>query len=284
LTSTTPAQPQAAQMNKVAANEPPIIRLQNVSKRYGDFVAVRPLNLEVRRGEVFGFLGPNGAGKTTTLRILAGLLLPSEGEVWVGGHDMLRDPLQAKSLIGFIPDRPYLYEKLTAFEFLKFVAGLHRMTHAETAKRIEEVLTLFELIERSQSLVESFSHGMKQRLVFAAALLPSPKLLVVDEPMVGLDPRGMRLVKRVFSDICRQEGMSVFLSTHTLEDAEALCHRIGIMYRGELIAVGDMDTLRSRAGHDSGGRLEEVFFKLTEEAESERIASGDGAAKGEGDH
>jgi ABC-2 type transport system ATP-binding protein len=252
-----------------------MVRLRGVTKRYGDFVAVKPLDLEVAEGEVLGFLGPNGAGKTTTLRMLTGLLLPTDGGVWVGGHDMLRDPLRAKALIGFIPDRPYLYEKLTAFEFLKFVAGLQRMTKAVAARKIEEMLTLFELIERSQSLVESFSHGMKQRLVFAAALLSEPKLLVVDEPMVGLDPKGMRLVKRVFSEICKQQGMTVFLSTHTLEVAEALCHRIGIMYRGELIALGDMETLRRKLGQGAGGdRLEEVFFKLTEEAEAERQATG----------
>jgi len=247
----------------------PMIRLQQLTKRYGgDFVAVSDLNLEVHQGEVFGFLGPNGAGKTTTLRMMTGLIQPTSGRVEVGGFDMAKDALAAKNLMGFIPDRPYLYEKLTAFEFMKFVAGLHRMPRREAAPRIGELLERFQLADRSQSLVESFSHGMKQRLVFASALLPRPRLLVVDEPMVGLDPNGMRLVREVFTEVCQAEQMTVFLSTHTLEVAEALCHRIAILYHGKLIAMGDMETLRNRAGHE--GRLEEVFFRLTEEAEQER--------------
>ena len=251
-----------------------MIQLEGLSKRYGDFVALVGLDLSVEVGEVFGFLGPNGAGKTTTLRMITGLIQPTKGRVRIGGYDMAREPLEAKQLIGFIPDRPYLYEKLSAFEFMRFVAGLHRMSRRAAAERIGELLEKFELSGRSQSLVESFSHGMKQRLVFAAALLPRPKLLVVDEPMVGLDPKGMRLVKEVFTDICQEEGMTVFLSTHTLEVAEELCHRIAILYRGERIAMGDLETLRGRAG-SGDAKLEEVFFRLTEEAEASH--RGDGA-------
>ncbi|MDX9722188.1 MAG: ABC transporter ATP-binding protein [Myxococcota bacterium] len=255
-----------------------MIRFEKVSKRYGDFTAVKELDFEIADGEVFGFLGPNGAGKTTTLRMVTGLLQPSAGRVFIGPHDMAREPIEAKSLIGFIPDRPYLYEKLSGWELLRFVAGLYRMTRKEAALRIGELLEQFDLVQWSSTLVENYSHGMKQRLVFAAALLPRPKVLVVDEPMVGLDPRGMRLVKGIFRDLCRQEGLTVFLSTHTLDVAEEVCHRIAIVHHGEVVGMGDLESLRAKAGSESG-RLEEVFFELTEKSEvqaalSEELAGG----------
>jgi ABC-2 type transport system ATP-binding protein len=177
-----------------------VIVVQDLRKCYGRFEAVQGLTFHVRHGEVFGFLGPNGAGKTTTMRIIAGLIQPTSGQVLVDGHDLQRDPLAAKAITGFIPDRPFLYEKLTAFEMLELVGGLHQLPRKLVAERGEALLQRFELADWADSLVESFSHGMKQRLVFATALLPDPRLLVVDEPMVGLDPRGARLVKAVLRE------------------------------------------------------------------------------------
>ncbi len=243
-----------------------MIVLEGVTKRFGTFTAVSGLSLEVPPGEVFGFLGPNGAGKTTTLRMMTGLLLPTRGRIVLGGYDIRQEPVAAKGLLGFIPDRPYLYDKLTGVELLRFVAGLYGLARREAASRIPELLGQFELSDWGETLVESYSHGMKQRLVFAAALLPRPKVLIVDEPMVGLDPRGMRLVKRIFVDLCRDEGLTVFLSTHSLDVAEEVCHRIAILDKGEMVAMGDMEALRQRAG-SSGGRLEEVFFELTRQGE-----------------
>lgn len=243
-----------------------MIVVQGLHKRYGDFEAVRGLGFHVRHGEVFGFLGPNGAGKSTTMRIIAGLIQPTSGEVLIDGHDLRRDPLAVKAITSFIPDRPFLYEKLTAFETLELVGGLHRLPRARVAERGEALLRRFELGEWADALVESFSHGMKQRLVFAAALLPEPRLLVVDEPMVGLDPRGTRLVKAVLREQC-EAGCSVFLSTHGMDVAQEVCDRIAILSRGRIAALGTMDELRAQA-EEPGSSLEEIFLRLTEEAQS----------------
>ncbi len=244
---------------------PAMIRVSGLRKTYGRFEAVKGLDFEVRPGEVFGFLGPNGAGKTTTMRMITGLLLPSAGSIEIDGHDVLREAEAAKAVTGFIPDRPYIYEKLTAFEFLDFVGGLHGLSWREIATRGRELLETFALGEWADALIETFSHGMKQRLVFCAALLPRPRLLVVDEPMVGLDPRGAKLVKSVFRDLCADGELSVFLSTHTLEVAEEVCDRIAILRRGEIIAMGTMDELRSRSAAEQAA-LEDIFLQLTEEA------------------
>lgn len=251
-----------------------MIRVEDLNKRYGEFAAVTDVSFHVKPGEVFGFLGPNGAGKTTTMKMIAGLLRPTSGTVHIAGHDLAKEPLEAKAAIGFIPDRPYLYEKLTAFEFLDFVGGLHRMTWKDIATRGKELLTTFGLADWADSLVESFSHGMKQRLVFAAALLPEPQVLVVDEPMVGLDPRGARLVKKVFRDLCASGDIAVFLSTHTLEVAEEVCDRIAIINRGRIVVIGTMDDLRAEADQP-GSKLEEVFLRLTEEKEQEQVSAAD---------
>lgn len=242
-----------------------MIIVEGLHKRYGGFEAVRGLSFHVRQGEVFGFLGPNGAGKSTTMRIIAGLIQPTSGEVHVDGHDLRRDPLAVKAITSFIPDRPFLYEKLTAFEMLELVGGLHRMPRARVAERGEALLRRFELADWADALVESFSHGMKQRLVFATALLPDPRLLVVDEPMVGLDPRGTRLVKAVLRERC-EAGASVFLSTHAMEVAQEVCDRIAILSRGRIAALGTMDELRSQA-QEPGSSLEQIFMRLTEEAQ-----------------
>ena len=244
-----------------------MIVVRGLSKRYGKFEAIRGLEFHVRHGEVFGFLGPNGAGKSTTMRIIAGLIQPTKGEVVVDGHDLQREPLAVKAITSFIPDRPFLYEKLTAFEMLELVGGLHRLSRAEVAERGEALLRRFELAEWADALVESFSHGMKQRLVFATALLPRPRLLIVDEPMVGLDPRGARLVKAVLREQC-EAGASVFLSTHTMEVAQEVCDRIAILSRGRIAALGTMDELRAEADQP-GSSLEQIFLRLTEEAQSQ---------------
>ena len=238
-----------------------MIRLIDVDKRYGDYHAVKNLSLSIEGGELFGFLGPNGAGKTTTIKMIAGLLQPTSGTILLNGHDLGREPVEAKAALGFIPDRPFLYEKLSATEFMLFVAGIYGFEGNGLSKRVDELLELVELSHVRSELVESFSHGMKQRLVMAAAFVHEPKVLVVDEPMVGLDPKGARLIKRVFREYC-ERGNTVFVSTHTLEVAQELCDRIGIIVKGELIACGTVDELRGRA-ETSEHNLEQIFLKLT---------------------
>lgn len=236
-----------------------MIKLINLSKNYGKLTAVNSINLEVASGEIFGFLGPNGAGKTTTIKMIAGLLQPSGGKILIGGHDVQKEPLKAKFITGFIPDRPYLYEKLTAKEFMSFIANLYGMENS--SKRINELLDLFGLQDWKDELVENFSHGMKQRLVMASALLHEPKVLVVDEPMVGLDPRGARLVKDIFGNLA-SKGVSVFMSTHTLEIVEQMCTRVAIINRGDIIAEGSVEDL-GRMARMPESHLEPVFLKLT---------------------
>ena len=237
-----------------------MIELERLTKRYGAFTAVDDLSLQVARGEIFGFLGPNGAGKTTTIRMMMGLLQPTEGRIRLGGFDLAEQPIDAKRLSGFVPDRPFLYEKLTAVELLRFCADLYEVPATVRDARLEKLLGVFDLSEWRGELIESYSHGMKQRLAFAAALLHEPQLLVVDEPMVGMDPRGARVLRSLLRSLALG-GTTLFLSTHSLEVAEALCDRIGIIQSGRLIAIGTLDELRSRAG--DAQRLEEVFLKLT---------------------
>jgi ABC-2 type transport system ATP-binding protein len=236
-----------------------MIKLTNLTKRYGNLIAVKSIDLEVKAGEIFGFLGPNGAGKTTTIKMMAGLLQPTGGSVAIGGFDVQKEPLKAKAITGFIPDRPYLYEKLTAGEFMQFVAELYTMPTANS--RIDELLGLFGLTDWAGELVENFSHGMKQRLVMASSLLHRPKVLVVDEPMVGLDPRGARLVKDLFKDLASQ-GVTIFMSTHTLEIVEAMCTRVAIINKGEIIAGGSVGEL-GRLARMENSHLEPIFLKLT---------------------
>ncbi|MGD9038669.1 MAG: ABC transporter ATP-binding protein [Desulfobacteraceae bacterium] len=239
-----------------------MIRLNNLTKVYRGFRAVDNLNLEIKRGVVFGFLGPNGAGKTTTIKMMAGVLKPTEGEVLIDGIDMANDPSEAKRRIGFVPDQPFVYEKLTGREFLQFVAGLYGLNHSQSLNgNMTQLLELFELRHWSDELIESFSHGMKQRLIMCAALLHEPKVIIVDEPMVGLDPKAARLVKDIFRNQA-QKGRTIFMSTHSLEVAQEVCQEIAIIQAGKIIATGTGEDLKRQAGVD--GNLENIFLKLTE--------------------
>jgi ABC-2 type transport system ATP-binding protein len=245
-----------------------MIELIEVTKKFGAKVAVNNLTLRIQPGELFAFLGPNGAGKTTTIKLMCGLLFPTSGHVRVGGLDIERQGDEARRLLSFVPDQPYLYEKLTGREFLQFIADMYRMPRDHGRQRIEEMIDLFGLGSFVDDLTERYSHGMKQRTVFASALLHEPRVLIVDEPTVGLDPRSVRLLK----DLLRSEadrGVTIFLSTHSLEIVQEIADRIGIVNHGELVSCGTIDTLRKQATLD--GTLEEVFLKLTEEFDEEAV-------------
>jgi len=238
-----------------------IIELVDLTKLYKGLRAVDSISLKVRKGIVFGFLGPNGAGKTTTLKMMAGILKPTGGKIIIDGMDLTKNPEDVKRICGFIPDRPYIYEKLTGREFLRFTGGLYSLDHALLDNRISELLELFELSHWSDELVESYSHGMKQRLVMCSSLLHDPKVIIVDEPMVGLDPKGARLVKDIFRNEA-DNGKTVFVSTHSLDIAQEICSEIAIIQTGRIIATGNAEELKKQAGID--GNLENVFLKLTE--------------------
>jgi len=238
-----------------------MVELESVTRRYGNFPAVDGLSLTIPRGRIFGFLGPNGAGKTTTIRMISGVLRPTAGRIRIGGDDLATDPEKAKARIGYIPDRPYLYEKLSGGEFLRFVAGLWGRSGREPEERALRLLELFHLSHWRDQLVESYSHGMRQKLLIISAFVHQPELIVVDEPMVGLDPRAARTLKdllRVFVT----KGGTVFLSSHTLEVVEALCDDLAIIHQGKMIARGGMDELRSHSRAGDAG-LEEIFLKVT---------------------
>ncbi len=238
-----------------------MIELASLTKRYGAFTAVDHVDLTVPRGELFGFLGPNGAGKTTTLRLIAGILRPTAGTVRIAGRDVTRDPVAAKSVLGFIPDRPFIYEKLTGAEFLRFVAGLFGQSGADVERRARELLALFDLEDWRDELVESYSHGMRQKLIISSAFVHRPEVIVVDEPMVGLDPRAAKTLKQLFREYTNR-GRTILMSTHALEVAETLCDRIAIMNGGKIRACGTMDELRADAVAGAAG-LEDVFLRLT---------------------
>lgn len=238
-----------------------MIEIVNLTKRYGTFTAVDTITLTVPRGELFGFLGPNGAGKTTTMRMIAGILKPTAGQIRIAGIDLLTSPVEAKSKLGFIPDRPFIYDKLTGAEFLRFVAGLYSQTGPEVEHRGRELLALFDLEDWRNELVESYSHGMRQKLIIASAFVHRPDVIVVDEPMVGLDPKAARVLKDLFREYTRR-GHTIMMSTHTLEVAQAMCDRIGIIQRGTIQACGTMEELQSGAEHGDEG-LEQIFLRLT---------------------
>jgi ABC-2 type transport system ATP-binding protein len=238
-----------------------VIRLTALTKRYGKFTAVDGLDLHVQRGELFGLLGPNGAGKTTSLRMIAGILRPTSGTVTVGGIDIQARPLEAKARLGYIPDRPFVYDKLTGREFLRFAAALYGQQGTTIERRIDDLLDLFELSSWKDELTEAYSHGMRQKLIICGSLVHRPEVIVVDEPMVGLDPKSARLLKDLFRQFTDRGG-TVLMSTHTMEVAEVMCDRIAIVYRGKVAAQGTMAELREQtaSGHTS---LEELFLKLT---------------------
>ena len=240
-----------------------MIELKSLTKEFGNFRAVDDLNLTVKKGEIFGFIGPNGAGKTTTIKMIGGLLEPSAGTVAIAGIDMQKQPEAAKSKIGFIPDRPYIYEKLTAMEFLKFTADLYGVPDEIFSQKARENLEMFSLSDWANELIESYSHGMKQRLIMSAALLHDPQVIIVDEPMVGLDPMAIMMVKDLFQRLARR-GVTIFMSTHTLAVAEDTCDRIGIIHRGRLIASGTTVDLQ-REANVTNADLERVFLNLTSE-------------------
>jgi ABC-2 type transport system ATP-binding protein len=234
----------------------PVIEVRDLTKKYGDFTAVDAISLDVRRGEIFGFLGPNGAGKTTTIRILAGLSLPTSGVVRIDGMDVLRDGLRIKAMTGYVPDRPFLYEKLTGRELLQFVANLYRREWRDCEARALELLRYFDIAQWADARIENLSHGMKQKLVLVSALVHDPALLIIDEPMVGLDALAQRQVKLLLRRLAGEQK-TIFLTTHTLSVAEAVCDRIAIINRGRIVASGTTAELKSDRA------LEEVFLELT---------------------
>jgi ABC-2 type transport system ATP-binding protein len=237
------------------------LELEGVCKRFGAFEAVRGIDLRVGRGEVFGFLGPNGAGKTTTLRMITGLLRPTAGSVRVAGIDAVRQPIEAKRRIGFISDRPFLYEKLTGGEFLRFVGGLWGMRAADIESGARRWMERFDMLGWVGEPIEAYSHGMRQRLLLCSALLHAPDILVMDEPMVGLDPRGASRLKQVVRELAETQQMTVVLSTHTLDVVEQVCDTVAIIHRGRIVTSGTLDVLRQ----GSNRRLEEIFLELTEQ-------------------
>jgi ABC-2 type transport system ATP-binding protein len=247
-----------------------MIDIRDITKLYGPKIAVQNLSLQVPPGELFAFLGPNGAGKTTTIKLLCGLLFPTSGTIRVGGFDLRSEGDAARALISYVPDQPFLYEKLTGREFLKFTADLYAMPQAKAEEKIDEVIGLFHLEEFVDDLTERYSHGMRQRTVFAAALVHDPKLLIADEPTVGLDPKSIRELKTLLRRLAHG-GMTIFLSTHTLDIAQELADRIGIIDRGQLLGCGTMKDLQKQASSD--GNLEELFLKITEEVASEPVVA-----------
>ena len=262
----------------VAALSPPALAIEatGLRKTYGRHEAVKGIDLRIGRGELVGFLGPNGAGKTTTIRMLAGLLRPTVGSASILGHDVQRDPLNAKARMGYVPDTPDLYGKLRGHEFLRFMGRLYRVPPAVAEQRAAELLRLFELADAAGDLVEGYSHGMQQKLALAGALLHDPQVLFLDEPTVGLDPRSARRIKDVLVQL-RDRGATVFLSTHILEIAERLCDRLVIVDKGQVVATGTMAELRaqgsSQGGAEGSASLEDIFLQLTGGADYAELAA-----------
>ena len=247
----------------------PLLQLQNLTKKFGSFTAVDNISIEIEAGEIYGFLGPNGAGKTTTIKMLAGLLLPNAGEIFIEGNKLSEWPSECKSQTGYIPDRPYLYEKLTGAEYLGFIASLYQGGTQTRSRDADQYLDLFDLLEWKNHLIEGYSHGMRQKLIMTSILMLNQPLIVVDEPMVGLDPKSGKIVKELFKAKARA-GTAIFLSTHSMEIAEELCDRIGIIVHGSIKASGSISDLRRQAANNSSN-LEDIFLELTGAFELQNI-------------
>lgn len=255
-----------------------MISIKNLSKRFTKTQAVDQIDIEVPPAQIMGFLGPNGAGKTTTIRMLSGLMKPDTGTIVLGGYDLAVEPEKAKAITGYVPDRPYVYEKLTGWEFLEFTSGMYGVDKKDLQNLGMRYLEMFELLDWKDELVEGYSHGMKQRLIISSALMHRPKIFIIDEPMVGLDPRGVRLVKDLFMQMARERGMAVFLSTHTLAVAEEICSMIAIIHKGKIIASDTPQNIKDTIAK-TAGNLEKAFLKLTaaEEMDSLRGSLGIGS-------
>ncbi|MEM9290160.1 MAG: ABC transporter ATP-binding protein [Acidobacteriota bacterium] len=262
MTDSSSATSSSTDSSSVDSGASPMIHIEGLTKRYGSKLAVDNLDLSIGSGEFFCYLGPNGAGKTTTIKVLTGLASATSGRVWVGGFDIARQPLEAKRLLGYVPDHPYLYERLTVRELMRFVAGLYRISPRGLDERIDELLEIFEILAVGDELVERLSHGMRQKLSFASTFLHQPRVVVVDEPWVGLDPKNIRRVKTYLKEQTRQ-GITVFMSTHSLSIAEELADRVGILHRGRLQHVGSVEQIKALASRP--GSLEDVFLELTRE-------------------
>jgi ABC-2 type transport system ATP-binding protein len=247
------------------------LKIDNLRKTFADFTAVNDISLEVKAGEIFGFLGPNGAGKTTTIKILAGLLQPDSGTVMINGNSLANQPLACKQDTGYVPDRPWLFEKLTGGEYLKFVASLYNLPEQRFNSETESYLKMFDLSNWQDHLIESYSHGMRQKLIMTSVFMLDQPLMIIDEPMVGLDPKSARIVKELFKQKAA-EGITIFLSTHSLEIAEELCQRIAIITNGTLHITGSMEELRKKADMEEQDiNLEEIFLELTGAWEMQQI-------------
>jgi len=250
-----------------------ILEVTGLTKRFGTFTAVDTIDVNLSPGEIFGFLGPNGAGKTTTIKMLAGLLLPDHGQIKIGGHDLAHHPRLCKNRTGYIPDRPFIYEKLTGNEYLHFIASLYNQDESiDIRQETDKYLQLFDLLEWQDHLIEGYSHGMRQKLIMTSILMLNQPLIIVDEPMVGLDPKSARIVKELFKNLAKKKGHTIFLSTHSLEIAEELCDRIAIIVQGKIEAVGTIEKLY-RETKGAGSNLEDIFLKLTGAYELQEIVN-----------
>ncbi|MCJ8346830.1 ABC transporter ATP-binding protein [bacterium] len=237
-----------------------MIQLKNIFKSYGDHIAVNGLSLDIQPNQIFGFLGPNGAGKTTCIKMITGIMPPTKGEIFINGINLYHDPISCKRITGYVPDRPYVYEKLKAWEFIEFILDLYENNTEESQHLAHYYFELFQIQDAKYKIIEDFSHGMKQKLVILSSLLHKPKLLVIDEPMVGLDPRGAQTLKKLFGDLA-ESGTTIFLSTHTMAVAQEVCDHIAIINKGKIVASGTMEDLRK----NESDSLEEIFLQITEE-------------------
>ncbi|MDI6744298.1 MAG: ABC transporter ATP-binding protein [Thermodesulfovibrionales bacterium] len=233
-----------------------MIILDNISKSFNDMHAVKNISLTVNTGEIFGIVGPNGAGKTTTIKLITGLLTPDEGKILIGKYDIVREPIKAKAILGYVPDKAFLYEKLTAREFLIFISAIYGIPQSEALSRTDEMLELFGIKDVEDELIESFSQGMRQRLLFASALIHRPEALLIDEPFMGLDPFGVRMLKGIIKDLS-SKGVTIFLATHSLHIAEELCHRVGFINKGSVISVKTKEEISGVKGG-----LEGLFMEI----------------------